>query len=124
MALPNSTGSLMRHLRSASPGFQTTSRYISRWQSQARLPIRIFVHRSAGWYRRQGRLRVTGGKAPSEDMYSGLGQLADIARSAFHYSVNVLRITRSASEQFHAWLWPINATRLSGMEWLCSAKKA
>jgi hypothetical protein len=55
-------------------------------------------------------------------MYSALRQLADIARSAFHYSVNVLRITRSGSEQLDARLWP--NTRLSGMEWLCSAKRA
>jgi hypothetical protein len=31
------------------------------------------------------RFWVTGGKAPSEDMYSALRQVADIARSAFHY---------------------------------------
>jgi hypothetical protein len=28
------------------------------------------------------------------------------------------------AEQFHARLWPNNATRLSGMEWLWSAKRA
>jgi len=39
-------------------------------------------------------------------------------RSAFHYLVDLLRITRSGSEQFHARLWLTNATRLSGMEWL------
>jgi hypothetical protein len=57
-------------------------------------------------------------------MYSALPRVADIARSAFHYSVNVVRITRSGSEQFHARLWLNNATRLSGMEWLWSAKRA
>src|SRR5262245_13846988 len=57
-------------------------------------------------------------------MYSALPRLADVARSAFHYSVIVLRITRSGSEQFHARLWLNNATRLSGMEWLCSAQRA
>ena len=43
-------------------------------------------------------------------MYSALPQLADVARSAFHYSVIVLRITRSGSEQFHARLWLNNTT--------------
>jgi hypothetical protein len=37
--------------------------------------------------RSEGQLWVTGGKAPSEDMYSALRQVANIARSAFHYSV-------------------------------------
>jgi hypothetical protein len=37
-------------------------------------------------------------------------QVADIARSAFHYSVDVLPITRSGSDQFHARLWLNNAT--------------
>ena len=67
---------------------------------------------------------VTGGKAASEDVGSALHQPAEIARSAFHCSVNVVRITRSGSEQFHAQLWANNATRLSGMEWLWSAKRA
>ena len=39
-------------------------------------------------------------------------------RSAFHYLADLLRITRSGSEQFHARLWLTNATRLSGMEWV------
>jgi hypothetical protein len=29
-----------------------------------------------------------------------------------------------SAEQFHARLWPNNATRLSGMEWLWRAKRA
>jgi hypothetical protein len=57
-------------------------------------------------------------QTPGEYMNSALPQVADIARSAFH------RITRSGSEQFDARLWPNNATRLSGMEWLWSAKRA
>jgi len=38
---------------------------------------------------------VTGGKAPSEYMFSELPQVADIVRSAFHHLANplVLRIT-------------------------------
>ena len=36
----------------------------------------------------------------------------------------VLPKTRSESEQFHARLWPNNATRLSGREWLWPAKRA
>jgi hypothetical protein len=52
-----------------------------------------------------GPLGVTGGKTPGEYMYSALPQVDDIARSAFHYSVDVLRITRPGSEQFHARLW-------------------
>jgi len=51
-------------------------------------------------------------------MCSELPQLADIARSAFN------QITRPGSEQFHARLWLNNVTRLSGMEWLWSAKRA
>jgi hypothetical protein len=31
---------------------------------------------------------------------------------------------RSGSEQFHAELWPNNATRLSRIDWLWSAKRA
>jgi hypothetical protein len=61
---------------------------------------------------------VTRGKAQSEYLCSVLPQLADIARSAFN------QITRPGSEQFHARLWLNNATRLSGMEWLWSAKRA
>ena len=64
------------------------------------------------------RLRVTRGKAQSEYMCSELPQLADITRSTFN------QITRPGSEQFHARLWLNNATRLSGMEWLWSAKRA
>jgi hypothetical protein len=56
-------------------------------------------------------------------MFSELPQVTDIARSAFNLA-NVLRIRRSGSAQFHARLQPNNATRLSGMEWLCSAKRA
>ena len=45
-------------------------------------------------------------------------QLADIARS-------VLKSDHAPwSEQFHALLWLNNATRLSGMEWLWSPKRA
>ena len=57
-------------------------------------------------------------------MFSDLPQVADIFRSAFHYSVNVLRTTCSGPEQFHARLSLNNATRLSGMEWLWSANRA
>src|SRR6516164_548557 len=94
-----------------------------------------------------GPLRVTGGKTRSEYMFSALPQIADIARSEFHNSVSqpycrsrglgimragdhafwgscVLGIMRSGPEQFHARLWRNNATRLSGIEWLWSAKRA
>src|SRR5215831_16571020 len=64
-------------------------------------------------------------------MFSALPQIADIARSEFHNSANqpycrsrVLRIMGSGSEQFHARLRRNNATRLAGMEWLCSANRA
>ena len=67
---------------------------------------------------RRGPVWVTGGKAQSEYMCSELPQLADIDRSAFH------QLTRPGSEQFHARLWLNHATRLSGMEWLWSAKRA
>jgi hypothetical protein len=56
-------------------------------------------------------------------VFTELPQVTDIARSAFILA-NVLRIRRSGSEQFHARLSPNNATRLSGMEWLWSAKRA
>ena len=40
--------------------------------------------------RHEGQLWVTGGKTRSENMFSELLQLADIVRSAFHYSANLL----------------------------------
>jgi len=42
-------------------------------------------------------------------MFSELLQLADIVRSAFHYSayLSYYRSLHSGSEQFHAELWPI-----------------
>src|SRR5690349_7960781 len=64
-----------------------------------------------------------GGKPPSEHMFSELTLVADIVRCSFILA-NVLRIRRCGSEQFHARLQPNNATRLSGMEWLWSAKRA
>ncbi len=59
-------------------------------------------------------------------MLSELPQVADIVRSVFHYSASplVLRITAFGSEQFHGELWPNNATRLSRIDWLWSAKRA
>ena len=78
-----------------------------------------------------GPVWVTGGKTRSEYMFSALPRIADIARSEFHNTANqpycrsrVLRIMRSGPEQFHARLWRNNATRLSGIEWLWSAKRA
>src|SRR5262249_6334151 len=58
-------------------------------------------------------------------MFSELLQLADIVRSAFHYSAYLLycRSLHSGSEQFHAELAK-NATRLSRIDWLWSAKRA
>jgi hypothetical protein len=72
------------------------------------------------WVERVAEVRLgsKGGKPEGEYMCSALPQVADIARSAFH------RITRSGSEQFHARLWPNNATRLSGKDWLCCATRA
>ena len=59
-------------------------------------------------------------------MLSELPPVADIVRSVFHYSASplVLRITAFGSEQFHGELWPNNATRLSRIDWLWSAKRA
>ena len=74
-------------------------------------------NRPARCRRHSGRLD-TRGKAQREYMCSELPQLADIARSTFN------QITLPGSEQFHARLWLNNATRLSGMEWLWSAKRA
>src|SRR5215472_4076867 len=81
--------------------------------------------------RAESRLGVTGGKTPSEDMFSALTRIADIARSEFQNSADqrycrsrVLRIMRSGPEQFRARLWRNNATRLSGIEWLWPAKRA
>jgi hypothetical protein len=72
-------------------------------------------------------LRVTGCKTPSENMFSELLQIADIVRSAFSLFSEPSGIAGHCvlgSEQFHAELWPNNATRLFGIDWLCAAKRA
>ena len=69
---------------------------------------------------------VTGGKTPSEYMFSELPQVADIARSVFHHLANpsYCGSLRSGSEQFQAEHWSNNATRSSRIDWLWSAKRA
>src|SRR3984893_8130595 len=63
---------------------------------------------------------------PRRAVASWLGLHLPCLRSAFHYSASplVLRITAFGSEQFHGELWPNNATRLSRIDWLWSAKRA
>jgi hypothetical protein len=59
-------------------------------------------------------------------MFSGLPQIADIVRSAFHHLAThwYCGSLRSGSEQFQAELWPNNATRSSRIDWLWFAKRA
>src|SRR5262249_51761493 len=93
----------------------------SSWQRS----LMAATHQDCSASRYGGPLGVTGGKTRSEDMFSALAQIADIARSAFHDSANqpycrsrVLWIMCSGPEQFHARLELNNATRLSRLDWL------
>ena len=73
----------------------------------ANLVIELFSAKCLFW--------VTGGKTPSEYIFSELPQVADIARSAFHRLArpSYCRSLRSGSERFQAELWPNNSTRSS-----------
>src|SRR5215813_10231096 len=64
----------------------------------------------------EGRLWVTGCKTPSE-------YVLRITPGSGHCQ-ECVSLCALGSEQFHARLWANNATRLSGMEWLWSAKRA
>jgi hypothetical protein len=59
-------------------------------------------------------------------MFSESPQAADIVRSAFHHLAThwYCGSLRSKSEPFQAELWSKNATRLSRIDWLWSAKRA
>ena len=60
--------------------------------SPVEIPVKLTISPIAPL---RGRLRVTGGKTLSEYIFSGLPQVADIARTAFHSSASplVLQIT-------------------------------
>ena len=62
------------------------------------------------------------GLALDGDPADGTDRAEELARTSYPLAPDSLR--RPPAEQFHARLWPNNATRLSGMEWLWSAKRA
>jgi hypothetical protein len=73
----------------------------------------------------EGPLWVTGGKIPSEYIFSELPQVADIVRSAFHHlATHWYCGSLFWVQQFQAELWPKSATRSSRIDWLWFAKRA
>ena len=70
-------------------------------------------------------VKVTGGKTPSEYMFSELPQVADIARRAFSIlpTPSYCGSLRSGSERLHDRLRK-NTTRLSRIDWLWLASRA